>query len=382
MTFTRQGRATRYFQARLSRGWKQLSTGTARKPLADRIAAMWETLAKEYRAWDVLDAVLSRQIRIGELYDRWTTSHGNLDAIRRDLTDTNLEPFVGEWAAVYAKRRPKSASKTLARVRWLVPEGRALPRSRVSKAWLTERLYAYRDEHNKPVGSNTLRRVHSAWSVFFAYLSDVREAFEVNPMLKVQAPAEERRPVAWYELETVERLVAGQPTVELRGALALAYGGAIERGALLTLRREQVYDASQEIAARGTKAHARNRICKVSAWAWPYVAELVRGKLPTAYLFPDDWRADPDQLTRLHGEAVEAMKLEPRLTLHQARHFWAVTHLRAGVPVAVVQGQLGHSTPMLTLSVYGAFIPTADDRERWERHVEQDQKKRRKITPA
>jgi integrase len=75
------------------------------------------------------------------------------------------------------------------------------------------------------------------------------------------------------------------------------------------------------------------------------------------------------------------MKLTPRLTLHQARHHYAVTHLRAGVPVAVVQAQLGHSTPMLTLSTYGAFIPTGADREKWEREVEADQK-RRKITPA
>jgi integrase len=117
------------------------------------------------------------------------------------------------------------------------------------------------------------------------------------------------------------------------------------------LRREQIYDASREVRAGGTKAHQRNRVCRVSAWAWPHIAELVRGKLPTAYLFPDAWREDPEQLTRLHGEAVEAMKLEPRLTLHQARHHYAVTHLRAGVPVAVVQAQLGHSTPMLTLSV-------------------------------
>jgi integrase len=65
----------------------------------------------------------------------------------------------------------------------------------------------------------------------------------------------------------------------------------------------------------------------------------------------------------------ENLKLSRRLKVHAARHHWAVTHLRAGVPVAVVQRQLGHSTPMLTLQTYGAFIPTGEDRAHWTQHV-------------
>jgi len=33
----------------------------------------------------------------------------------------------------------------------------------------------------------------------------------------------------------------------------------------------------------------------------------------------------------------------------------------------------GHSTPMLTVDRYGAFIPAGEDRERWERQVTRDQ---------
>jgi integrase len=54
---------------------------------------------------------------------------------------------------------------------------------------------------------------------------------------------------------------------------------------------------------------------------------------------------------------VSELELTPRLTVHQARHHWAVTALRAGVPVAIVQHQLGHSTAVLTLQTDGAFIP-------------------------
>lgn len=37
----------------------------------------------------------------------------------------------------------------------------------------------------------------------------------------------------------------------------------------------------------------------------------------------------------------------------------------------------GHSTPILTLRTYGAFIPTGDDRKKWEQQVTDDQQRRR-----
>ncbi len=37
-----------------------------------------------------------------------------------------------------------------------------------------------------------------------------------------------------------------------------------------------------------------------------------------------------------------------------------------GTPVAIIQAQLGHGSPMLTLTKYGRFLPTASDRAKWE----------------
>jgi|SRR5882724_1576822 len=126
---------------------------------------------------------------------------------------------------------------------------------------------------------------------------------------------------------------------------------------LLAQRPEtrQIHEDTQEVHAAGTKAHRRNRVIRVDAWAWLYISGIVRDKLPTAYLFPEARREEPARLSRAHGVAVRDMKLSPALSLHKARHHWAVTHLRAGVPVAVEQTQLGHSTPVLTLTTYGAL---------------------------
>ncbi len=122
--------------------------------------------------------------------------------------------------------------------------------------------------------------------------------------------------------------------------------------------------------AIGTKAHARNRIVPIESWAWPFILEIAKDKLPGAYLFPEVWRRDHSSVSKLPKRTVQALGITPVLTLHHARHHWAVTHLRAGMPHAIVQAQLGHASPMLTLSRYGAFIPTDADRDHWSQRVQ------------
>ena len=55
--------------------------------------------------------------------------------------------------------------------------------------------------------------------------------------------------------------------------------------------------------------------------------------------------------------------------------------MRAGTPVALVAAQLGHGTPMLCLTKYGRFLPTAADRARWEQATAKVEAERRKAVP-
>ena len=43
-----------------------------------------------------------------------------------------------------------------------------------------------------------------------------------------------------------------------------------------------------------------------------------------------------------------------------------------------MRSQLGHSTPMLTLQTYGAFIPTGEERAPWTQHVTKAEEQRTK----
>src|SRR5690242_3551011 len=111
MVFKRTGAKTYAFQARLPNGrYKQLQTGApftaAGKGLAQRIEAMWQSLAVEHRAWDLLEPVLTashgeRAHRLGRLYDLWVSTVYNPIEMRRLLSDVDLERLVEPWHAMH-----------------------------------------------------------------------------------------------------------------------------------------------------------------------------------------------------------------------------------------------------------------------------------------
>jgi integrase len=371
MVFRRKSGTGWMFQARTRHGWKPL-TFRGTKPQAARLAELWEKLAQNERAWDILDPILAsprkeRQQRLGQLLDLWVETRGALGEVRRRLNDPDVEPYVAQWFSVYRQTTPKSADKQLARIRRFFPEGKARLVSSVTTDWLTRELYAYTGK------ANTLRGVHSALSVFMEYLTTVHHLYAVSPMLTVPKPPATDPDVQFFELDAVERIIGHQHTPALRAFYTIAYGTGIETGVTLRLTRADVWTASQEIRAKGTKTSTRDRVAIVADWAWPAIEEYVSSLLPTSRLFPDEWR--DDQVSYWHAQTLKALGL-PHMKLHNARHHWAVTRLRAGVPVAVVQQQLGHSTPVLTLQTYGAFIPTGQDRARWEAQTTQDSARR------
>lgn len=369
MPYRRAGRPTWSFQARTRTGWRQLSTRTPDRKLAEKIEAMWEVLAQDHRAWDVLEPVLQGLLAIGALYDAWRDAGRNVEALRRLLNDVDLEPLVAPFLAVHkAKVKPDSLEHIRFHLRTLLPEGAVFPRSAATVATLTAKLYAYgvTAEQEEGASPGTLRKVHSDWSVFFAYCTDVRGLFERNPMEKVARPPATKPVIRFYELDTVERIVTWQPTEERRALFALLYGTAMEISAALLLTRADLDAPRKEIRAAGTKTSTRDRTSRIADWAWHYVWSYAATILPGAKLFP----GVPSRYTASdwHARAVGAkgLALPVAYPMKNARHHWAVRMLRSGAPVAVVQRQLGHATAKLTLDTYGQFLPLGADRDRWE----------------
>jgi len=134
MVFRRTGARTYAFQARLPNGrYKQLQSGApftaAGKALAHRIASMWESLAAEYRAWDLLEPVLvasraERSARLGRLYDLWVSTRHTPAEMRPLLADVDVEPYVEPYLLAHSRGVGEgSAAHVRLYLRTLIPSG-------------------------------------------------------------------------------------------------------------------------------------------------------------------------------------------------------------------------------------------------------------------
>ncbi|HEV2083445.1 MAG TPA: hypothetical protein VGR09_00060, partial [Gemmatimonadales bacterium] len=113
----------------------------------------------------------------------------------------------------------------------------------------------------------------------------------------------------------------------------------------------------------GTKTYCRERTVRVAEWAWPFVEGALTGKLPDALLFPGMKR---NAASWQHRRVTKLLGL-PGLQLRDSRHSWAVRAAKAGTPAEIIARQLGHVDASMVLRIYGRFMPSQHDRDRWER---------------
>lgn len=224
MVYRVRGGKAFVFQALKPNGaYVQLGTGTKDRAVARDIEHMWGKLAGK-RAWDLLSPILltagrDRTRQILALYDLWMKENGDLEGIRQRKRDRDVVPLVRGWETWYrGEVADDTADHALMHVRWLLPEGTPRMVSQITTDWLTERLTAYEGKRN------TRRKVHSSWSGFFGYLSQVHKLWPRNPIDDVPRPAQEDSPIRFYELDVVERIVGAQPDAQRRAIFALLYG--------------------------------------------------------------------------------------------------------------------------------------------------------------
>ncbi|OIT11708.1 hypothetical protein BL241_11585 [Ralstonia solanacearum] len=97
---------------------------------------------------------------------------------------------------------------------------------------------------------------------------------------------------------------------------------------------------------------------------YPCVVKRPKGKQPAGGLVARDvdfgrpW--DPEAVTKEYRRVVVRAGF-PDLRLHDLRHTHATLLLLEGVPVHSVAQRLGHSTPVITMTVYGHVIQRAED---------------------
>ncbi|MGI9078059.1 MAG: hypothetical protein ACR2G6_12145 [Gemmatimonadaceae bacterium] len=74
------------------------------------------------RVWDVLDAMASRALPLGEVFDVYR-GDAQLTDLRASLDAIDLEPYVREWHEDQLSRGTQSADKYERQLRLLIPTG-------------------------------------------------------------------------------------------------------------------------------------------------------------------------------------------------------------------------------------------------------------------
>lgn len=346
------------------------SSGTHDRETADAMQRMLAHFARRgTREWDLLEAVLDARVSIGKLYDHYLA--GTIDGLRALLADLDLAPAIDAWAARIAREKaPETARKYLAQVAYLFPveggERAAVPRSRITRAWLKEQLAGV-------PGSNTNRRRHgAAWTSLFDDLVEA-EVLAANPMREITLPPSNPSKTPHLLMHEAIQLVKLMPVGAHQALAALRHGAGVEwQAAIATRKRDIVDEANRVVWAHGQKNTHRDRQVIVEPWAWEILAEYVRraALLPDALLFP----VTKAQHAAAHEAALEALggrgvTVPPGYTLHAARHSYAVDAMKQGRDPVLIANNLGHANTQLVLTLYGKHRPTVTDLIRADRRA-------------
>jgi integrase len=368
---------TWYIELALPTGTVRWSTGTSDRSTAAAVERALRDLIHR-REWDLLDAVRSHAITLGELFD--AHRHRDLDGLRAKLNDTNLEPKVEEWLEVHKARvSVDTINHYRIVVRRLMLAGVPFPASRFSvktlEPWIAKysvrqnRKKKKEDQTHKSAGNETRRKAHAALSVFAEYLMR-QGVISLNPMRQFP-PAPSNAPRLQYlEVERMIALADEQPE-PYQSLSAFLHGTGADLSTALAITAADVDLQRKEVRAAGTKTHARDRIVRVAEWAWPYIVARVAQLEPGARLFAvDRWEARD-----VHVAACKSLGIV-NYWLRDARHSYAVRAARAGTPSELIAKQLGHVDATMVLRVYARFMSEQADRDRWEmRAAELDQER-------
>jgi integrase len=231
----------------------------------------------------------------------------------------------------------------------------------------------------RPLAPKTVRHVHVLAHTCLA--AAVRKGhLEHNPANRADPPSvPHHRPAVWWP-DDLQAFLASVQADRLAALWMLAATTGMRRAELLGLawdaldldakparlevRRTVVLVEGQPVLVEATKtAHGRRSfaldpatVAALKAHRTRQLAERLAwggGWQDTGLVFTreDGSLIDPRWLTKAFTRTAKAAGL-PRLSLHGLRHSYASNALRAGVPVEVVSGRIGHAQVSTTLDIY------------------------------
>ena len=236
----------------------------------------------------------------------------------------------------------------------------------------------YRTERGKPLAPKTVRHYYNVLGMIFAY-AEKQGMIAANPMLKVDAPKKDKKPVDALTQEQAQdffKTLADSPLdfhcmlhllltsgIRRGECLGLQWKDLDERRATLTIERSAVYTPETGITISTPKTADSIRTIPIMPTTLRLLQQLKKQTkaehrntvLQNAFIFPSgkDLFAprDPNAVTRRVKRFMKRNDL-PDLSPHDLRHSCATLLLSQGADIKSVQEILGHADASTTLNFY------------------------------
>ncbi len=236
----------------------------------------------------------------------------------------------------------------------------------------------YKTQRGKPLSPKTIRHYFNALGMIFSY-AEKQNVIAKNPMLKVDAPKKDKKPVDALTQEQAAQffqLLSACP-LDFRCILQLLITTGIRRGeciglkwsdiderhSTITIARSVVYTPESGISVSTPKTANSIRTIPIMPSTLHLLQQLkeqTRRKYPDtilkeAFVFPSEKNLflprDPNAVTRRVKRFMKNNGF-PDLSPHDLRHSCATLLLSEGADIKSVQEILGHADASTTLNFY------------------------------
>jgi len=331
-----------------------------------------------------------RSVRIGKM------SKSEADAKKREILSkvdkgmpheragsTSVEQFLHSWLDATRNRlAPRTAERYASIVNLhVVPVVGNVKLSKLAPEHLRKVYAAVRD---RGLSNQTCLHVHRALHTALQYGVREERVLNENVANRVKAPAPDRREPMPINRDQIRFLIEAAKGTRLELPIALTAVTGLRRGELLALRwtfvnlaRGSLFIAESLEHSRATQERVRFKAPKsrTSRRVIPLAPECVmllrshkdqqggeKTQAGAAYtdndlVFPnpDGQPWPPDSFSTQFAKLVKSVGMRG-FRFHDLRHAFASITLADGVSIKEVQTLMGHSSPVVTLSVYARSI--------------------------
>lgn len=322
---------------------------------------------------------IARRHLADKLADRETRAKG----ASRDLT-------VGEYLAIWINElRATEALKpstwrryeSTARI-YLIPLIGDRRLRELSKQDVAEVIRASRTPgiiRDRHVSETTIHHVHAILRCALQAAVD-QDLLDRNVAKLVRGPSMRHRPKVILDSKQASALVTAAKGEALGAAIILSIATGMREGEVLGLTRGQLdlgkcrlavtsnaqvsYTGKRELGS--PKTEAGNRVIMLPAFARDALEEhLARQSPPSVLVFPDPETGElisDSRFLRSHFHPILAKAGLPKMPFHDLRHSAATLLKERGVDDVTVSRILGHSSPVITMKLYGHVTASLEER--------------------